>query len=479
MLRKPVVLGSLVLAAALVPAHAGTVYIPFATQQQIGQVRYRTEVVVSNASQVNRSFTTAFIASGRDGRDITPSTAVTVPANSTFVLTNVAPAGREGMLEVTGAPQIAVSARLVALSKSGKILGSTAIPAVGSANLTVENGTAQIQGVARTAAGMRQRFGVVNLGDGTASCSASAYRSNGAAIGNVVRLTAPPRSHSPLVLPLKAPGSALFTDARVEVTCDRPFYAYGLLVGPEAGRTAFLSPSGTLGSLLTAAAGLRGDGDGGGAGTGAGNGDSDGDGTSGDGGDGTNGTDSGAANDAGSPVIGQDSLSFAGTFLTPRPGSSSRAFVLPLRTGVRYRRITVDFDLYLNKWQTPLFHALTSLRRNDKTMYYGLIVRGDRAKTILDLSHEQMARSDGPWKQGTQYHVRMITDAGARTVTLRLFKAGALVHTVTGRMVPKDLNLPAGRKMTVDFGIGKVADGAYFPAFGWRYSNLGVKAEPF
>src|SRR6185436_8929130 len=109
-----------------------------------------------------------------------------------------------------------------------------------------------------------------------------------------------------------------------------------------------------------------------------------------------------------------------------------------MRAGVRYRRVTVDFDLYLNKWQTPLFHALTSLRRNDKTMYYGLIVRGDRAKTILDLSHEQMARGDGPWKQGTQYHIRIITDAGARTVTLRLFKAGALVHTVTGRMVAKD-----------------------------------------
>jgi hypothetical protein len=319
---------------------------------------------------------------------------------------------------------------------------------------------------------MGQRFGVMNLGVDTASCTAAAYRSNGAAIGNAVQLTAPPRSHSPLILTLKALGSALFTDARVEVTCNQPFYAYGLLVGPEAGRTSFLSTSSTLGSLLTAAAGLRDDSDGGDVGAGAGAGSDDTGGT-------TDGVDSGAANDAGTPVISQDKLTFAGTFLTPRRGSSSRTFTVPLRTGVRYRRITVDFDLYLNKWQTPLFHALTSLRRNDKTMYYGLIVRGDRAKTILDLSHEQMARGDGPWKQGTQYHIRMITDAGARTVTLRVFKAGALVHTVTGRMVPKDLNLPAGRKMTVDFGIGKVADGAYFPAFGWRYSNLGVTAEPF
>ena len=34
-------------------------------------------------------------------------------------------------------------------------------------------------------------------------------------------------------------------------------------------------------------------------------------------------------------------------------------------------------------------------------------------------------------------------------------------------------------KMRVDFGGTKVADGAYFPPVGWKYSNLKVKAEPF
>jgi hypothetical protein len=471
LLRKPAVLGSLALAVALAPAHAGTVYIPFATQQQIGKVQYRTEIVVSNAGETAHSFTTAFIASGRDGRNVTPSTALTVSPKTTIVLTNVAPAGREGMLKVSGAEQIAVSARLVALNSSGKILGSTALPAVGSTNGTAAGETAQVQGISRTSAETKQRFGVLNLGDTTASCAATAYRSNGAVLGGSVRLTVPPRAHSSVSLPLS---SALFSEARAEVTCDQPFYAYGLLIGPEAGRTAFLGSSDTLGSQLTAASDLlRGDGDGGGnfgGGTDVGSDDN--------GGTDDSGTDVGTE-EVGSPVVGRDTLTLAGVFLTPRQGNSARVFEVPLRTGVKYRRITVDFDLFLNKWQTPLFHALTSLRRNDKTMYYGLIVRGDRAKTILDLSHEQMAKGDGPWKQGTQYHVRMVTDAGARTVTLRLFKGSTLVHSVTGRLYNPDLRVPAGRKMTVDFGIGKVADGAYFPPYGWRYSNLSVKAEPF
>ena len=48
MLRKPVVLGSLALALAFGPAHAGTVYVPFATQQQIGDVTVRVDYSTVN-----------------------------------------------------------------------------------------------------------------------------------------------------------------------------------------------------------------------------------------------------------------------------------------------------------------------------------------------------------------------------------------------------------------------------------------------
>ena len=71
------------------------------------------------------------------------------------------------------------------------------------------------------------------------------------------------------------------------------------------------------------------------------------------------------------------------------------------------------------------------------------------------------------------------TNAGSRTVTFRLFRGGAMVHTVKGPLVSTDLSVSGGKAISVDFGIGRVADGAYFPPIGWKYSNLNVKAEPF
>jgi len=468
--RQPVVLGILALAAALAPAHAGTVYIPLTPQQTVGTITYRTEVVAANTGAAASPLTTSFLPAGSDGTRAsgTPSFQVNLLPHATFVLTHVAPAGREGLLAVSG-DTVAVTARIVATASSGKILGSVPLPAAGSGQAIPAGDTAQIQGISRPAAGTVLRFGVINLGSEAAACTAAAFRANGAAAGSAVPFTAPALSRQAFPAPLSALGAALFSDARVEVTCDQPFYPYALQLGPAAGQAAVHTPSLLLeGDTAFAAAATRprGDGDGGGGGGGGG------DGRGGGSGSGGGGTGSG-------PVAGQDALSYSGIFLDAKPNDSTRAFTLPLRSGVNYRKITVDFDLYLNQWQTPLFHAVTSLRRNDRTLYYGLILRGDRAKTLIDLGHEQMAKGDGPWKERTQYHLRIEADAGSRTVTLQVFQGNAVVHTVTGPLVSTDLSVTAGKAISVDFGIGRVADGAYFPPIGWKYSNLSVKAEPF
>jgi hypothetical protein len=471
--RQPAVLGILALVAALAPAHAGTVYIPLAPQRTVGAVHYRTEVLAANTNAATSALTTVFIPTGGDGtRAGGAPTRINLLPQATFVLTNLAPAGREGLLAITadsGDAQVAVTARIVASDRSGKVLGSLPLPAIGSGNAIAAGDTAQIQGLSRPAAGTVLRFGVINLGSEAATCSAAAFRANGATAGGAIGFTAPPLSQQAVAAPLSALGAAKFSDARVEVTCDQPFYPYALQLGPAAGQTAVHTPSVMLGggSALTAeAARPRGDGDGEGGGRG-------GEGTGG-------GSGSGGGGGAGSgPVTGQDNLSYSGTFLDAKQNDSTRAFTLPLRNGVNYRKITVDFDLYLNQWQTPLFHAVTSLRRNDRTLYNGLILRGDRAKTLIDLGREQMAKGDGPWKERTQYHLRIETDAGNRTVTLRVFQGNAVVHTVTGPLISTDLSVSNGKAISVDFGIARVADGAYFPPLGWKYSNLNVKAEPF
>jgi len=478
-MRKPVVLGLLGLFTSLVPAFAGTVYVPVAPPQQIGDVLYRTQVVVGNPGNVERRLTTAFIASGRDGtRTGTVPAAASIPANGTLVLTNVTPTGREGMLEISGAPQLAVSARLEAVSRTGRILSAAPLPVVGSDHLVPSGAAAQLQGISRIAAGVQHRFGLINLGAREAACTVTAYRAGGSLVGTAARFTVPARSHNGLTAPLAAFGSALFTEARVEVSCNAPFYPYAVELSPDGAAAVSVGPSATLDSELHTAEELRADDDGKGGGDDKGgrNGGGDDEGED-DGGNGDGGDDGGDA--TGEPVVGQDQLSFRGLFLNARQGNSYRVFDLPLRPGVRYKQITVEFDLYLNKWVTPLFHGITALRRNDRTLYYGLIVRGDRAKTVLDLGRDELERDTGPWKQHSNYHIRLVTNAQTRRVTFELFQGGQLVHTLSGAMTARDLMASAGTRMRVDFGGTKVADGAYFPPYGWKYSNLTVKAEPF
>ena len=475
-MRKPAVFGLLTLFASLAPAFAGTIYVPVAPQQRVGDVSYRTQIAVSNPGGVTRQLTATFIQSGRDGiRTDGAKSSVNVPAHGTSLLTNFAPAGREGMLEITGSELLAVSARLEAVSATGRVLSSTPLPVIGSDALVPGGITAHLQGIGRNATGYQHRFGLINLGTEAAACTMTSWRADGSPVGNPARLTAPARSHATVAGPFAALGAAFFRDARLEMTCDQPFFVYALQLGPQ-GAGLVSTPSRTLQSELASVEELgRARDDGGGRDFGGGREDGGDD-------DDTGGEDGGGDDDdngGGSTVATQDNVAHKGVFLNARQGDSYKAFELPLRSGVRYKKVTVDFDLYVNKWSTPLFHSIASLRRNDRTLYYGLLLRSDRRKTIIDLGRERTATGVGPWAQKGNYHIRMTADAQARSVTMEMFQGGKLVHTVSGPMTNWDLSVSAKTRIRVDFGATKVADGAYFPPYGWKYSNLTVKAETY
>jgi hypothetical protein len=126
-------------------------------------------------------------------------------------------------------------------------------------------------------------------------------------------------------------------------SCDQQFFPYALIYKPGASETAFVTPSQTLdGDLVTGAGGGGGQG--------------------------------------GTVVFQQ-----AGTYLAARQGASYKSFTLPLVDGVRYKKATVDFDMFIDRFPKGLFAGVMSLRRNDRTLFYGLIIRGDRQKTVLDM----------------------------------------------------------------------------------------------
>ncbi|HEV7518434.1 MAG TPA: hypothetical protein VGR07_19225, partial [Thermoanaerobaculia bacterium] len=383
-------------------------------------------------------------------------------------------------------PQLVVSARLAATraGADGKALSGAAVPVVAEGDLLPAGQTIHLQGIERTGRTV-SRLGLITLGDAAGTCTVATFRADGSPLGTPVQVAVSARGQRMVADALAAAGGGRISEARLEVTCDVPAFAWAAVLANDGSRTATAVPANALDSSLASVSGkVRGEGDGGGRPPGPGNGDEGGGGgTGGGGGNGGNGGNGGGGDPApggGTPQPDDTgSFSLPGTFLDAQPGDSYREYELALRPGVAYKRLTVDFDLFLNRWQSSLFHAVTGLRRADKTLYYGLILRADRAKTIFDLGKGQLAKdAGGLWKEETSYHIRTTYDVESRQVTLEVFRGGNRVGVVSGAMTTTDLR-QTDSKVRVDFGIAKVADGAYFPPVGWKFSNLEVQAVPF
>jgi hypothetical protein len=468
--------------AALTPLHA-TVYVPL-VDGPLGAVRYRTSVIVTNPDSVPYRLTTTFLSAG----SAQAGSAVTVAAHGAFVLSGLARSGERGLLAIDGPPRLLVSARLAATDAAGKPLSGAAVPIVADASLVPAGQVIHLQGLERTG-GTVSRLGLVTLGTSlgktAGTCQVAAFRTDGSPLGAAVQVRVPALGGSTVEAPLPVAAGRV-AEARLEVTCDVPAFAWATVLSRDGSRTASAIPPSLLGTTTLEASlvdksrsegddGAGGDRGPGGQPGGNGNGGGEGGGTDG----GTGGGDT-PDTPAGTPKPDANgSFSLPGTFLDARAGDSYRAYELALRPNARYKRLTVEFDLFLNRWQTPLFHAVSGLRRADKTLYYGIILRADRAKTILDLGRGQLAKDDGGlWQEGTTYHLRTTYDVQTRKVTFEVFRGGAKVAVVTGAMTSTDLRQTKS-KVRIDFGIARIADGAYFPPIGWRYSNLEVTAVPF
>lgn len=178
---------------------------------------------------------------------------------------------------------------------------------------------------------------------------------------------------------------------------------------------------------------------------------------------------------------GAEGFAIPSTFLVVRPDDLCRGYDVPLELGVKYRSITVDFDLDIDHWVTPNFHNITSLRRsgkkrNERILFYGIILKGDNGRTVLDLGKDSLKKAFGPWKEETRYHLSITADVGSRKVDFNVYQGEDLVHSLSGKMTTKEIRSLVTNMVRVDFSSAGVADFAYFPPYGWKFSNLIVVA---
>jgi hypothetical protein len=467
-MKRPLALGLFLLTCSLTPLLAGEVFVPLASNRTVGGAggtTSRPKIWVTNTGSAPRRFTTLFIENGTDGNqlaDPNPASGIIVAGGTTAVLTNTAPAGKVGMLEIQGAPQLVLTARIEALDSNGTLLSSANLPMVSLANTAAARTTLDLQGLERAGSGGAVTdFVVLNLSRQAAQCTLTAFRANSTQINQTAVLALPPLSQRIFTDALAGLGEDFVTDTHFQVSCDHPFYTYALAYRLGGPQTDYIAPSTSLVGDLVAGSGSgsTGGGDGGTGGTGGG----------------------GGGNTAGSAI-----LDVAGTFLLAKNNASYKSFDLPAKDGVHYRRAVIEYDMHITKFDPVLlFTGVTSFRRpssdrNLRVVYYAIQIVNRNAKTTLDLGvTDVLVKTDGPWKANGTYHVRTTYDVPTQTVTLEALQGGKVIYTIAGPAQHLDLSAVGGdHPLRVDFGQTGVADGAYVPPYGWSFSNLHVVLTP-
>ncbi len=445
-MRRRWVIGLLALLAPLGSAVAGDLYVPLAANTALGAFTYRTLLILTNTGTTSADLTVTFHPGGSDGAVPPPATPYSLPPGATLRLYNDVPAGARGMFALSGDPSVVVSARIEALGANGGVLASTQVPVLSATNAIAAGRSARLLGLEQAAAGAVSDFGLINLSTNPAQCTVDAFRSNGGRIGSTIHLSLLPRSNRDFAAALAILGQTAIKDARFDVSCDQLFATYALVYRSGGPETVILDPAASLETELV------------------------------------------PVNDGG--VL----FTKPGLFAN---GDEATAFDLPLQNGVRYGKARIEFDLLIDRWRlphpdNPNFKNVMSLRRPanlrlERVLYCGLILKGSvDYRTILDMGLPFPGAPDGttiksgkgPWKERSTYHLVLDYDTVAKRVLFEVYQNGTRIQKLEGPVNATDLSNLPGKNVRVDFSSPGVGDGAYFPTYGWKYSNLVVKLTP-
>jgi hypothetical protein len=413
------------LAMALAPgARAATFYIP--NPEIGGSGRPTTKLEVSKTGP--RKLAPVFIETGHPGTGL-DGDPVGVDNDEKPNVFNVSPfIDGTGMLRLDGDGGIEVRTGVLFLERGNDTL-TWAMPVLSEANWYQPGETAFLQNLSRSASG-HANIEIMNFAPAAAVCQVTLLRPKGSPLAPAETVALLPVSHriveDPFDAVLSVPSAA---GLRAQVTCNQPFYAYGTFVGADA-RTF---------RMLYAL--------------------------------------------DGPPVAPVETVSLdrPGVFFAPAPGRSALDLALPLVPGRGYRAATIDFDVRISKFTTHftgllgMFH--TGGARFNKTLYFGSFVRGLRSRTLVDQGSavvEPALKFGTGWKEGATHHVKIVYDTESAIVRMQVTRNDAVIADVTGSAFNLDL-ADRGNPVRLAFGLPGVADGAYWPPNGWKFSNLQVR----
>jgi hypothetical protein len=444
---------ALLLCGLVAPALAGSVYVPLATDQVIDGVRYQTQIWVTNTDTGLRQFTSYLIESETDGTDRPENwgASTAIQAGDTMLLASVVGSGEQGMLEISGAPQIVVTARMVGTSNGVAGLG-TAMPVVSSKSVFAANAVAHLAGWVRSA-DLRSDFGILNLGHERASCSIKVFRNDGSQILGTAVVTMQPLGHRQFDDALNLLGQPAISAARSETSCDQPFYIYLRTYDRTAGDVFFTLPSHTLGESTLATPDEE-------PPPGPGPGPS--------------------------PSCSAGALCYSkpGTFFVPTVSADYRRETFEVPPG-NYSKLHMSLEVVPTGWHPPTngLNLVFWLARDGRhrNLYGFAGFKGPGSGQLLfrhGIGMEaglkpKLTRNFLP-TLGATYKIDFVYNTGNRTLTLKIMDAaGNVLHELTDRTNVNVIELlPGEANITADFSHRLGLNPVEPPSYGWQYRNL-------
>ncbi len=184
---------------------------------------------------------------------------------------------------------------------------------------------------------------------------------------------------------------------------------------------------------------------------------------------------------AGSPATESVVFGQPGEFFTSTAARTSSFVEIPVEEGKYYKRLTVDFDVFVDTLRGPLYNGpLVEFVRNGLRGYASVFInKRDRATTIEKVNATHFD-SPANWQEKTRYHVRFHYDAELNRMTfdVRNQLTGENIQQAATSVINRNIASEGGA-LKLNFGMPSSAnDGTHAaPSAGWIYSDLNVVLE--
>jgi len=434
-----------VVAAGLVASSAGAVefYVPVPYLGNGNRLVFGTEFAREDLNKIDVDFT--YIAEGKSGIGMTPAHYKVLPGPSTDkkhpLLTDnynrdyrKPPQRSDPKFYLPGSGLVIMQGEPGLLGiETAAILGgepSTAweLPMLTADDVFEAGSTAHVLNLMKDGT-VASHLSLFNLGDAAAHCGTQLMAPNGQLIEERTDIAVPAIGATRITDVLsRVVGTT--TGLSVAVTCDQPFYSMGSFPAPGAAdiRVHYPSPE--------------------------------------------------------PPTLGTRQVFVSNASFTVAGSKSAKNFELPLAPNTRYRSILIDFNVKAAPpTNAAYFRGLLGMWRPEgslrfgKVLYFGVNERHDRSKMMIDLGTpyiEIMTKQSGaPLVSGSTYHFHIEANADERLLRQVVTNgAGKVISDMRSGLLNDDLMARNGKTVIVGFGLPGIADGAYSPPYGFKFTNI-------